>query len=314
METAIERSDLRDTAINICVLLSTYNGQRFLPQQLKSVFDQTGDFSISILVRDDGSTDQTVKILESWMSRYAITLEKGNNVGVKESFLWLLAHAPKADYYALCDQDDEWTTDKLQRAVKRLARCKTIPAVYYSAQEGIDENGKLLGWIRASQDPKMTFENSFVYNYAPGCAQVFNRALLKKIQQYKIEKCVMHDMIPLQLAGLFGRIVYDEKPTIRYRQHGQNVTTAKKWSIKKIRQHWQVWGKASGCPLEVQAQEYLNKVGEDLPRPAYEFLTKAACYKKDIGAWYWLWSGHVQAYGGWKRNKSFRLRVFLQRA
>lgn len=95
METAIERSDLRDTAINICVLLSTYNGQRFLPQQLKSVFDQTGDFSISILVRDDGSTDQTVKILESWMSRYAITLEKGNNVGVKESFCGCLRMHPR---------------------------------------------------------------------------------------------------------------------------------------------------------------------------------------------------------------------------
>jgi glycosyltransferase involved in cell wall biosynthesis len=299
---------------SICVLISTYNGEEYLQSQLDSIENQRGNFEVLYCIRDDGSQDNTVELIQRWGKSHKISFLKGQNIGVKESFLLLLQNAPEADYYALCDQDDLWADDKLPRALERLKVCGNLPALYYSAQEMIDQNGKSLGKVRAATDPRMTFENSFIYNYVPGCAQVFNKALLEKIRQYKIAECVMHDMVPLQIAGLFGKIIYDEKPTIYYRQHAANVTTAQGSIIKKFKLHWQVWVHANNCPLQVQAQEYLKKVDTDLPPEARAFLTKAACYKSNISAWYWLWSGHVQAYGGWKRNKSFRLRVFFRLA
>lgn len=299
---------------SVCVLLSTYNGEKFLSLQLKSIENAATGFKVQYYVRDDGSIDRTVAMLEKWKETHDVAIERGRNIGVKNSFLWLFAHAPIADFYALADQDDEWTAEKLTRATKRLRPSGNMPCLYYSAQEEIDEDGNSQGIIRASINPAMTFENSFVYNFAPGCAQVFNRALMQEIQKYNVEKCVMHDMVTVQLAGIFGEIIYDEKPTIRYRQHSQNVTTAVNNPAKKFHQHWYVWAKASGCPLSVQAQEYIEKVGEDMPPEKRDFLIVLRDYKKNIRLWHKLWRGYVSASGGWKRNKSFRIRVFLRLA
>lgn len=297
----------------VCVLMSTYNGARYLQQQLDSLGEQAGEFETYYYIRDDGSTDETLTILQNWIKNHVGEVIRGENIGAKESFLWLMRTAPRADFYALCDQDDIWHKNKIQRQTERLTECE-LPGLCYCAQMFVDADGKPVPQgIRCKEDPQMTFENSFVYSWAPGCAQVWNYKLMEKIQQCDIRRCVMHDMVPIQLAGIYGSIEFEPMPLLYYRQHSQNVTTARLSFKKRMKLHWYVWAHANGCPLQEQAQELLEKA-TDAPEDKRKFLLRLASYKKNFRNWVWLWSGNVRTYGGWRRNFSFVVRVFLRLA
>ena len=107
--------------------MSTYNGERYLREQIDSILQQI-DVEIELIIRDDGSNDGTVQIIEEYASKYpCISYYCGDNVGVGKSFMELLKNAPTADYYAFSDQDDVWLKDKLIRAVKAITiteQCK----------------------------------------------------------------------------------------------------------------------------------------------------------------------------------------------
>ena len=92
----------------VAVLMSTYNGENYIKEQIESIFNQKGVI-VKLYVRDDGSKDRTLEILKD----YNVNLEKGTNIGYIKSFMWLIKNVPFADYYALADQDDVWDEDKL---------------------------------------------------------------------------------------------------------------------------------------------------------------------------------------------------------
>ena len=97
--------------------MSTYNGQKYIRQQIDSILQQT-NVEVNLLVRDDGSKDDTIKILDEYKQEGKLTYYTGPNLGPQLSFLNLLNNCPKADYYAFADQDDYWEKDKLSTAVK----------------------------------------------------------------------------------------------------------------------------------------------------------------------------------------------------
>ena len=102
----------------VTVLMSTYNGERFLKEQLDSILQQQ-DVDVRLCVRDDGSTDGTMDILLEYAD--AIELTIGNNFGVGNSFMSMVYSANlESDYYAFSDQDDIWMPDKLISAVDEL--------------------------------------------------------------------------------------------------------------------------------------------------------------------------------------------------
>lgn len=103
----------------VAVLMATYNGERFLREQLDSLLNQK-DVTVKILVRDDNSKDSTVSILEEYKSKSLLQWYTGEHLGVEKNFLDLLRHAPEADYYAFCDQDDVWDDNKLSVAINHL--------------------------------------------------------------------------------------------------------------------------------------------------------------------------------------------------
>lgn len=105
----------------IQVLMSTYNGEKYLKVQLDSLLKQTWQ-NVQILIRDDGSTDRTVEILEKYAKEHEnISFYAGSNLGVIQSFFHLLRHSSQeAEYYAFADQDDYWMPEKLERAVTML--------------------------------------------------------------------------------------------------------------------------------------------------------------------------------------------------
>ena len=108
----------------VSVLMSTYNGEKYLHEQINSILGQQG-VEIHLLIRDDGSSDGTVEICKEYAKKYnQITFYQGENLGVGKSFLDLLKHAPDADYYSFADQDDVWLEDKIIRAVTMIKKAE----------------------------------------------------------------------------------------------------------------------------------------------------------------------------------------------
>ena len=105
----------------VAVVISTYNGEKWIKDQLDSIINQTYK-NIKIFVRDDGSKDGTLDILREYSNKGQIILEEGQNIGYIKSFFKVLENAKDFKYYAFCDQDDIWMDFKIERAVEALEK------------------------------------------------------------------------------------------------------------------------------------------------------------------------------------------------
>ncbi|HEC26260.1 MAG TPA: glycosyltransferase family 2 protein [Gammaproteobacteria bacterium] len=216
------------------ILLSTYNGERFIVEQLDSLFHQTY-FNIAIHIRDDGSTDSTVGLINACSTKNKpVVLTSGNNIGVIPSFLRLLASSGSpGDLYAFCDQDDVWKPEKIARAVEQIMKRPEPDRVLYCTRlEYVDEHLKHLGY---SLIPRYTgFSNAVVENIATGCTLVFGEKIRQLILDGAPCDMIMHDWWGYLAASVFGDVVYDDFPSIQYRQHG-NTFTAWEPGFTKLR-------------------------------------------------------------------------------
>lgn len=214
------------------ILLSTFNGENYLKDQLDSILNQDQE-DLSILIRDDGSTDNTILIIQQYAELYKqITYYQGENIGVINSFFDLIKNADlTADYYALSDQDDIWLPDKISSAIlhleKRKQQDKKKPLLYCGRTILVDDE---LNKINATIKPtKITpnFGNALVENICTGCTSVFNSELLRLVKEHIPSYTVMHDWWLYLTASAYGEVYYDEEPHILYRQHQGNVIGAK---------------------------------------------------------------------------------------
>lgn len=122
----------------ITVLMSSYNGEKYISEQIDSILHQE-NCNVNLIVRDDGSSDNTCEILEQYQKNNLLTwYSDGENLRPAHSFLRLLANAPDSDYYAFADQDDYWMTDKLDHAIKAIGNRSDIPMIYYANSELVD--------------------------------------------------------------------------------------------------------------------------------------------------------------------------------
>lgn len=217
---------MREMEEKVSVLLSTYNGERFLPVQLRSVFGQKG-VDVKVFARDDGSTDKSTAILNTWAKTHPLEYACGNNAGAARSFLKLLqdVNEDESEWYAYCDQDDWWYPDKLKKAVSMLrARNTDGPMLYYSDTTRVGpelekiENPFKRHYHVESAGGLLTFPDG------SGCTMVFNRQLLLLLKKYEPEYLFMHDTWTIVLCGaLGGQVIYDPVSHIKYRQHAGNV-------------------------------------------------------------------------------------------
>lgn len=224
------------------VLISTYNGEKYLVEQLESILKQDYE-NISILIRDDGSSDKTIEILERYTRQYSsIQFYKGSNIGVINSFFDLFKNAdPTADYYSLSDQDDVWLSNKISRAVEMLEMIddENKPLLYCGRTTLVDNH---LQPIQSSIKPHVvtpSFGNALVENVCTGCTSVMNRQLQHIVKEHIPEFTIMHDWWLYLSASAFGEVIYDNVSCILYRQHDKNVigtqTTYYREFIKRIR-------------------------------------------------------------------------------
>ncbi len=206
------------------ILLSTYNGEEYLREQLDSFLSQDIAADTTVLIRDDGSTDGTRAILEEYRDRYGFTVVFGENLGLNASMFTLFSQADKEfSYFAYADQDDVWLPDKLSRAVAVLDGMDAHTPALYSARSVLTDEA--LHPIGQTRYPRRTpsFYNAMVQNVAPGHSQVFNRALLSLVCAPPPEGIYIVDQWLWLCATAFGRFYLDREATALYRQHGDNA-------------------------------------------------------------------------------------------
>lgn len=216
----------------VVVLLSTYNGEKYLEQQIDSILAQT-EQNLFIVARDDGSTDRTLEILESYAAGDRLRWYDGKNLGPEKSFLDLLRNSDEAEYYAFCDQDDYWHPDKLEAAVRTLeAEQPDQPLLYFSKKRLVDGDLQPL----AKEDTyvrTVSYGCSLINGVAFGCTMVFNRAVKELFMDFTPHSKYMHDVLLYRAVAALGTVVYDPVPHIDYRQHGGNVVGAGKTGFLK---------------------------------------------------------------------------------
>lgn len=230
------------------VLLSTYNGEKYIKEQLDSILAQKG-VEVSILIRDDGSTDSTISIIDNYCaSNSDIKLIKGTNKGACQSFFELFKEADTGyDYYALADQDDYWYDNKLIVACETLAKIdnkENKPLLYCCEADITDEHLNASRKVKEATDSKPTafsakkpgFGNALIENIARGGSVIFNSTLLGMVRIEAPTDCYMHDWWLYLIATCFGKVVYDNHAYYKYRQHKDNVlgaSTSKLGIIKR---------------------------------------------------------------------------------
>lgn len=264
--------------IRVIILLSTYNGSRFLTEQIDSITNQDFKGKKVIFIRDDGSTDETINIIEKYKSeKFASTtikLVQGNNIGPQRSFMKLINTAGDADYYFFADQDDVWLPDKISNAIYSMANDQT-PSLYCTDYSLTDENLNIICEHSIKTTPKFKPLTALFFNSIPGCTIGMNKSMFHCLQELQLENVIMHDAVAVSLCSAVGKIHYSTKPSVLHRIHGKNVVG---YGHKKIN-------------LLKWLPEKINKLrmGEDfsLPEMALRFLTVMAeqnneQYKKDI--------------------------------
>lgn len=201
-------------------MMSTYNGGDYLKMQLQSLYEQSGCES-AILVRDDGSGDCTLDILEEARQQGKLSWYGGDNLRPARSFWNLVQTAPKSEYYAFCDQDDVWYKDKLSVAIEKIKDYDDVPCMYCSAYQMTDR--ELNPIPTPLLDIRLTFHDSLLRNIATGCTMVFNDALMRLLKSYSPEFLHIHDDWVYKVCmAVGGKVIYDTEPHIYYRQHGNN--------------------------------------------------------------------------------------------
>ena len=211
--------------MKLIVLLSTYNGEKYLRQQLDSLIEQELK-PAQILIRDDGSEDSTINILDEYSKQYDfISYYQGENLKPARSFWDLIKKTEKADYYALCDQDDFWFKDKLKRAVELLEKeDSSIPLLYCSKYTLTDKDLNPIDSDVSNLYNFSDFPHALLYHTAPGCTFIFNEAARNRILEYDVNKeyIIIHDAIIHKVVTLFGKMILDKESHMYYRQHGDN--------------------------------------------------------------------------------------------
>lgn len=212
----------------VTILLSTYNGEKYIHEQLDSIFSQQ-EVDVHIVVRDDGSSDATRSILSRYEDRDNITILYETNCGAEKSFDKLCYYAlanTYSDYYAFCDQDDVWDNIKLIRAIDILDKFSSKdPNLYFSNLKRVDEALNPIGLFYQTDEVFTNKEKALLQVFTYGCTCVFNRVALN--YYCGIENSIYHDNWIYILCAYLGNVYYDNNAYINYRQHCNNLSGQK---------------------------------------------------------------------------------------
>ncbi|WCF07860.1 glycosyltransferase family 2 protein [Paenibacillus thiaminolyticus] len=266
------KSVMGEQRVKVQILVSTYNGEKYLAEQLDSLLKQSHSYFL-ITIRDDGSSDSTTAIIREYVSHYPHKIEAffENNVGVIASFFELLTkHVHKdTDYICLCDQDDVWMSDKLERGLHALGgHTGNMPMMHITSTQMVNDMLQPLNCWPPAPRRGPSFFNALIENIAVGATMMINRPTIEMMQRHvpHPEHIVMHDWWAYLVVSAFGKVIYDEKPSILYRQHQRNVVGGQNGIIETLEKKWGNYRKH--CESKIywsQAKEFERCWGELLP-------------------------------------------------
>ncbi|HFI0406663.1 TPA: glycosyltransferase family 2 protein [Streptococcus suis] len=230
--------------MKVNILMSTYNGQQFLAEQIRSIQDQSHT-DWTLFIRDDGSSDNTKEILKDFERQdsriHLIDSDKSDNLGVIKSFNKLVNH-DRADYYFFSDQDDVWLPNKLELSLKEAQNyLADLPLMVYMDLKVVNQDLEIMteSMVKSqSHHANTELVQELTENTVTGGVAMINHALAEMWQV--TDDILMHDWYLALLASAFGNLVFIDQPGELYRQHSDNVLGARTLSkrFKKwIRPH-----------------------------------------------------------------------------
>ena len=228
---------------DIAVLMCTFNGEKYIKKQIDTILNQR-NANVTLFIRDDGSSDKTVKIIEKYAAFYPekvivvknIGLHLGPGLGFMRLFFYVFTKYNKYSYYAFADQDDIWMKNKLNTGVIQLRNLKT-PGLYCSNVYLYKDN-RVMG-LRTQSIPDLTLEGHIMKNTINGCTFLFNLEMARTLYKGGIpDKRILllrcHDSWIIMVAILTGKVLYDNEAHMYYRIHSKNdVGVRTHLSLKK---------------------------------------------------------------------------------
>lgn len=215
----------------IAILMATYNGEKYICQQIDSILSQTCK-DWELYIHDDGSTDNTIAAVESYVEKYPnkIHLIDGKSTGgAKYNFFYMFGQV-EAPYYMTCDQDDVWLDKKIELTYDKMLTIENkadVPCLVYTELRVVDSElntiADTMSGYQSLDCHKRTINQFILQNSVTGCTMMVNRALRDKMLRITdIDNTIMHDWWAALVAAQFGKTGFIDEPTILYRQHGDN--------------------------------------------------------------------------------------------
>lgn len=230
--------------LEVAILMSSYNGEKYISDQLDSIINQKYS-NWKMYIRDDGSSDKTIDIIKHYErkdQRIQLIHDDIKHRGVKDSFLWLLRHI-ESDFYMFCDQDDVWETDKISESYLAAIKLRRErPILVCTDLSLVDSNLNIINnsmWQTHHLNKLVDYPNGLIIaNMYPGCSMFFNKTVrdlsLKENYDFKL-----HDnLISMVTYKSHGFIIPIHRSLIKYRQHSNNVVglySGNNWFLDKLK-------------------------------------------------------------------------------
>ncbi|ECK7753622.1 TPA: glycosyltransferase family 2 protein [Campylobacter jejuni] len=293
----------------IAVILATYNGEKYLKQQIESILDQTYK-NIKIYIGDDCSKDGTIDIIRAYKNLYPDKItyyQNETNIGFVKNFEKLLQNT-KEDYIAFSDQDDVWLPSKLEEQInkiKEIEKKSNLPIMCHSDLIMIDENQKILcNSFFSFKKYKLKPEKDLGYILGPcgvmGNTMMINRALKGIILPFP-ERIDFHDYYIAVICELFGKRVTFYEPFVLYRIHQDNTSNSK-LSIKKK--------KNTALPYLERKLDWLNNIRQDIKQNDLMVINKFQYYIQNPKKLYYYLE--LVRYNLVKRDNIYRFKLFFR--
>ena len=208
----------------ISVCIATYNGEKFIKEQLDSILDQLSDGD-EIIISDDSSTDTTIDIIKKYLDKRIIIIDNQKFHSPVYNFENAIKHA-KGDYIFLADQDDVWLPHKIENLLPHLVENDLV----LSNATVVDASLNIIKDSFYKGNPIKDFISNLLFNPYTGCMLAVNRRALKYMLPFPT-KIAMHDIWIGLCCEIFGKVCFFDENLILYRRHGANLSAASETSV-----------------------------------------------------------------------------------
>ncbi len=294
----------------VCILLSTYNGEPYLAEQLDSLWQQSYPNWV-VWIRDDGSTDATWEILITYQtrdSRFQVLPKDEHHLGAAASFGYLLSRYSTSPYILFCDQDDWWVPHKIETMLQAMVKAEQQhpgPRLIHSDLAVTDHQLSIIApsfWHYQGLDPsKNQLSRLLVQNTVTGCATMINQALSQQVTLIP-PGVIMHDWWLALVASALGHIQVLDQSLVLYRQHGHNTIGVQPLSVASIMaERFQLIQRVRHNLIKTttQAHQFLTLYGSDLNVEQYQVVNAFAemAHKSYWGKRQTLFTYHLFKHG-----------------